>query len=88
MAQRDFLALDPYQFEEFVAQRMRECGYTKVQVTSKSGDYGADVLAVDPNGRNVCYASNARNIQGKWVLMLFSRLIQPGSYFTANGHCL
>lgn len=46
--------LDSYQFEEFVAQRMRECGYTKVQVTSKSGDYGADVLGIDPKGRNVC----------------------------------
>ncbi len=52
--QRQFSQLDPYQFEEYVAQRMRECGYNKVQVTSKSGDYGADVLGVDQSGRPVC----------------------------------
>ena len=49
-----FEQLDPYQFEEYVAKRMRDCGYSKVQVTPKSGDYGADVLGVDPNGRPVC----------------------------------
>ncbi len=54
ISQKDFLALDPYQFEEYVAQRMRECGYTKVEVTSKSGDYGADVLGIDPKGNMVC----------------------------------
>ena len=52
--QTTFEQLDPYQFEEFVALRMRECGFTHVQVTQKSGDYGADVLGTDPLGQPVC----------------------------------
>lgn len=40
-----------YEYEEFVAQRLREEGYHKVKVTQKSGDYGADIIAVDKKGR-------------------------------------
>ena len=49
-----FSSLDPYQFEEFVAKRMRECGFSKVTVTAKSGDYGADVLGTDASGNKTC----------------------------------
>ena len=51
---RDFESLDPYQFEEYVAEKMRQNGYSQVSVTPKSGDYGADVLGVDGSGNKVC----------------------------------
>lgn len=37
--------MDGYEFEEFVARILRENGYSDVDVTQKSNDYGADVIA-------------------------------------------
>ncbi len=34
------------QFEEFVAAVMEGCGYEIEEVTSESGDYGADIIAI------------------------------------------
>jgi len=36
--------MDGYQFEEFIAQCLNSIGY-KTEVTKKSGDYGADIIA-------------------------------------------
>jgi len=46
--------MDPYEFEKYVAEIYRRQNYKNVQVTVKSGDYGADILATDPSGRKVC----------------------------------
>lgn len=43
-----------YDYEEQVAKSLRRKGYRNVQVTSKSGDYGADIVATDPHGNRVC----------------------------------
>ena len=49
---------DGYEFEEYIANLLKSLGYTNVNVTPSSGDYGADVLA-EKNG--ITYA-----IQCKW----------------------
>lgn len=43
-----------YEYEEWVAKSLRRKGYRNVEVTSKSGDYGADIVATDPHGNRVC----------------------------------
>jgi HJR/Mrr/RecB family endonuclease len=45
---------DGYQYEEYVARRMRAKGYHNVTVTQKSRDYGADIIAYDWLGRKTC----------------------------------
>ncbi len=47
------LSLSPYEYEEYVAEELRQEGFTGVDTTPKSGDYGADVLAWDGD-RKVC----------------------------------
>ena len=47
------LNLSPYEYEEYVAEELRQEGYTEVDTTPKSGDFGADVLARDGD-RRVC----------------------------------
>ena len=47
------LNLSPYEYEEYVAEEMRQEGFTDVDTTPKSGDFGADVLAKDGE-RKVC----------------------------------
>ena len=42
------------QFENYVGRRLKEYGYTKIKVTQTSGDFGADVIAVNSNGETVC----------------------------------
>lgn len=43
-----------YAYETRVAKALRKQGYRDVYVTSKSGDYGADVIATDRCGNKVC----------------------------------
>ncbi len=43
----------PYEYEEYVAEELRQEGFTEVDTTPKSGDFGADVLARDGE-RRVC----------------------------------
>lgn len=47
------LNLSPYEYEEYVAEQLRREGFTDVDATPKSGDFGADVLAMDGD-RRVC----------------------------------
>ena len=47
------LNLSPYEYEEYIAEELRREGYTDVDTTPKSGDFGADVLARDGD-RTVC----------------------------------
>lgn len=47
-------SLTPYDYEECVAEHLRKAGYKKVYTTKKSGDYGADVVGISPNGKKVC----------------------------------
>ena len=47
------LNLSPYEYEEYIAEELRQEGYTDVDTTPRSGDFGADVLARDGD-RTVC----------------------------------
>ncbi|WP_327267719.1 restriction endonuclease [Streptomyces sp. NBC_01218] len=49
----DFAALDPYAFEEAVADLCRRDGCRDVEVVGGAGDLGADVLATAPDGRRM-----------------------------------
>lgn len=44
----------PYDYEEAVAAYLRTQGYQHVETTQMSGDFGADVVGVTPEGRRVC----------------------------------
>lgn len=47
--------MDGFEFEEFVARLLRHNGYREVDVTPASGDKGADVIAISPDGRRTCF---------------------------------
>lgn len=47
------LNLSPYEYEEYVAEELRQEGFSDVDTTPKSGDFGADVLARDGE-RSIC----------------------------------
>lgn len=49
----EMLALDPSQFEEFVADVLRRQSFKNVRRVGGSGDLNADVVARDSNGRSV-----------------------------------
>lgn len=37
-------------YERYVAKRLLALGYKQIRMTKASGDHGADIIAVDPNG--------------------------------------
>lgn len=37
-------------YEQYVAKRLLTLGYKQIRMTKASGDHGADIIAVDPNG--------------------------------------
>ncbi len=41
------------EYEQYVARRLRKEKYRKVEVTRGSGDFGADILALDPWGNSI-----------------------------------
>ena len=45
------LALDPYEFVEFIASLLERQGFQQVAVIGRSGDRGVDLQALDPDGR-------------------------------------
>lgn len=42
------------EFESYIGRRLKGMGYKDVRVTQTSGDFGADVIAVNSNGETVC----------------------------------
>ncbi|WP_020126614.1 restriction endonuclease [Streptomyces sp. 303MFCol5.2] len=47
----DYEELDPYEFEQAIAELCRRDGCTEVEVVGGAGDLGADVVARTPDGR-------------------------------------
>ena len=47
-------SMDGWQYEQYVAIKLKKRGYHNVQVTSGSGDYGVDIIANDLMGRKYC----------------------------------
>ena len=51
-----------YEYEQYVASQLRKQGYNRIQVTKKSGDFGADIICYDNSGRKIaiqckCYSN-------------------------------
>ena len=46
--------MDGWQYEHYVAEKLKAEGFHNVQVTSSSGDFGADIIAYDIEGRKYC----------------------------------
>jgi restriction system protein len=79
----DLGELDPYEFEEAIADLCRRDGCTEVEVVGGAGDLGADVLAVAPDGRRVviqCKRYGDDNKVGSQDLQRFG-----GTCFTVHG---
>ena len=51
---------NPYRFEEFAREYLREHGFKKVRVTRKSKDFGADIVA-KKRGRTVVFQVKLRS---------------------------
>ena len=49
----ELLSLTPAQFEHLTAELFRRQGYQHVHVVGRAGDYGIDIMGVDPAGYNV-----------------------------------
>ncbi|MEH7131246.1 restriction endonuclease [Neobacillus drentensis] len=46
-------SLDGFKFEEYIAKLLENLGFSKTYVTKKSGDFGADIIAIDKNDTRV-----------------------------------
>lgn len=53
-SKRPVVNMTPSQYESYVASAFSQQGYTKVQVIGGTGDFGADVLCEDGDGKKVC----------------------------------
>ncbi|MEH6954448.1 restriction endonuclease [Neobacillus drentensis] len=49
----DIDLMSGYEFEEYVAVILKKLGYSNVNVTQQSGDFGADIIAVNQEGVKV-----------------------------------
>ena len=48
------IGVGPYEYEKIIANFLRLGGYHDARATSKSGDYGADVIGTGLNGEKMC----------------------------------
>ena len=53
--------MDGYAYESHVAKRLKSMGYRNVEITAKSGDFGADILAKDWRGFKICFQCKRYN---------------------------
>ncbi|MEV4875283.1 restriction endonuclease [Streptomyces cyaneofuscatus] len=70
----DYAQLDPYAFEEAVAELCRRDGCADAEVVGGAGDLGADVLATTPDGRRLvvqCKRYGPENRAGSQELQRF-----------------
>lgn len=83
------------QFERYIAQRLRATGYSSVQLTPSSGDYGVDIVAIDQNGNKCAIQCKryAKNVGVKAVQEVFAgashygctrKIVVTSAYFTPN----
>lgn len=65
-------SMDGIAFEGYCAQQLMKSGkYAKVQTTPPSGDFGADITAVDMNGEYGYF--NAKDTKTNWIILLYRK---------------
>lgn len=94
MAKIDTMTFEGWKFEEYIAKLLKKYGY-KTTVTSRSGDYGVDVIAVDPNKVRYaiqckCYSNKLGNSPIQEVVAGMKKyncqvgVVATNNYFTEN----
>jgi 16S rRNA G966 N2-methylase RsmD len=76
------LALDPYDFEAFVAQLLSAQGYTQLALLGRSGDRGVDVMGLDDKGRSTvvqCKRYIKNNVSSEPIQRLHSFAVTRGA---------
>jgi restriction system protein len=90
----ELLMLTATEFEEAVAQALRDHGYGHVRCRGGPGDLGVDITCVDPNGERLaiqCKRYASGNLVGSRELQLFIGMIHTehdvdrGLYVTTSG---
>lgn len=77
----DFSAMSGYAFEEYCAKLLRSKGYREVDVTPKSGDFGADIIAISTDGEKTCF--QCKNYQTPVGVKAVQEIIAAKAYY----HC-
>jgi len=83
--------LNPYEFEDMVAELFRVQGWTNVKVTSRSNDKGRDVIGINPEGKKVYievkkYSKNiGRPIIQKLHSIMINEGVEYGCVVTTSG---
>lgn len=90
----ELLALTPTQFEDAIAQMLRDRGYRNVERCGGAGDLGVDITCRDPSGAQLavqCKRYGPGNLVGSRDLQLFIGMITThhavdrGVYVTTSG---
>lgn len=68
-------ALDPYQFEKTIGVLLAGTGYGDVQHVGGSGDRGADLTAIDSNGRKIVVQCKRYAVNNKVGSMEIQRFV-------------
>jgi restriction system protein len=93
----ELLALSPTDFEEAVAQSLRDRGYRDVQRRGGPGDLGVDITCTDPNGERLalqCKRYAPGSLVGSRDLQLFIGMIHTehnvdrGVYVTTSNYTI
>jgi restriction system protein len=91
----ELLMLTPTQFEEAIAQTLRDNGYTRVERKGGAGDLGVDITCRDPNGETLavqCKRYAPGKLVGSRELQLFIGMttthhpVDRGVYVTTSGY--
>mgnify|MGYP001767548578 CR=1 FL=1 len=72
--------MNGYQFEEFIAQCLNSIGY-KTEVTKKSGDYGADIIAQKQGAK---IAIQVKHYSNKVEYKAVQQALSGKSYYGCN----
>lgn len=89
---KDLSVLTPLEFEKYCAVFLMNNGYKNVKLTRTTGDFGADIIAKNPNGEMVACQCKyyAKPVGVKAIQEVFSSLpyynCQKGIVFVVNGY--
>lgn len=76
---RDRREMTGLEYEQYVAHRLRKEKYRRVEVTQGSGDFGADILAVDPWGYSI--SIQCKYYQGKVGVHAVQEIVAAQQYY-------